>query len=52
MLAGFYDEPLSFVFPPAFMREARIRIAAQWLPQRSRGGEGRWPSRAACRWTG
>ena len=33
VLAGFYDEPLSFVFPPAFMREARIRIAAQWLPQ-------------------
>ncbi len=32
VLAGFYDQPLSFVFPPAFMREARIRIAAQWLP--------------------
>ncbi len=32
VLVGFYDEPLSFVFPPAFMREARIRIAAQWLP--------------------
>ncbi len=32
VLAGFYDEPLSFVFPAAFMREARIRIAAQWLP--------------------
>ena len=30
VLAGFYDERLSFVFPPAFMREARIRIAAQW----------------------
>ncbi len=30
VLAGFYDEPLSFNFPPAFMREARIRIAAQW----------------------
>jgi 3-hydroxyethyl bacteriochlorophyllide a dehydrogenase len=30
VLAGFYDEPLSFTFPPAFMREARIRIAAQW----------------------
>ena len=28
-LAGFYDR-LSFAFPPAFMREARIRIAAQW----------------------
>ena len=33
VLAGFYDEPLSFVFPPAFMREARIRIAAQWQQQ-------------------
>jgi len=29
-LAGFYEEPLSFNFPPAFMREARIRIAAEW----------------------
>jgi len=32
-LAGFYEDPLSFIFPPAFMREARIRIAAQWQPQ-------------------
>jgi 3-hydroxyethyl bacteriochlorophyllide a dehydrogenase len=30
VLAGFYSDPLSFVFPPAFMREARIRVAAQW----------------------
>jgi 3-hydroxyethyl bacteriochlorophyllide a dehydrogenase len=30
VLAGFYAEPLQFVFPPAFMREAAIRIAAQW----------------------
>ena len=30
VLAGFYGEPLHFAFPPAFMREARIRIAAQW----------------------
>jgi len=30
VLAGFYSEPLSFAFPPAFMREARIRVAAQW----------------------
>ena len=29
VLAGFYDR-LSFSFPPAFMREARIRIAAIW----------------------
>lgn len=33
VLAGFYDELLSFTFAPAFMREARIRIAAQWQPQ-------------------
>ncbi len=32
-LAGFYAEPLSFAFPPAFMREARLRIAAQWQRQ-------------------
>jgi 3-hydroxyethyl bacteriochlorophyllide a dehydrogenase len=30
VLAGFYAEPLHFVFPPAFMRETTIRIAAQW----------------------
>ncbi len=30
-LAGFYSEPLSFSFPPAFMREARVRVAAQWV---------------------
>jgi 3-hydroxyethyl bacteriochlorophyllide a dehydrogenase len=30
VLAGFYSERLSFSFPPAFMREARMRIAAQW----------------------
>jgi 3-hydroxyethyl bacteriochlorophyllide a dehydrogenase len=29
-LAGFYSEPVSFTFPPAFMRHARFRIAAQW----------------------
>lgn len=33
VLAGFYSERLEFAFPPAFMREARIRVAAQWLPQ-------------------
>ena len=33
VLAGFYSEPLHFVFPPAFMREATIRIAAQWDPK-------------------
>ena len=33
VLAGFYDTPLSFSFAPAFMREARLRIAAQWQPK-------------------
>jgi len=32
VLAGFYSDRLSFAFPPAFMREAKIRIAAQWQP--------------------
>ena len=32
VLAGFYSERLSFAFAPAFMREARILIAAQWQP--------------------
>lgn len=31
VLAGFYDR-LSFAFPPAFMREARFRIAAEFTP--------------------
>ena len=30
VLAGFYKQSLSFAFAPAFMRETRIRIAAQW----------------------
>jgi bacteriochlorophyllide a dehydrogenase len=33
ILAGFYTEPLNFTFPPAFMREARIRVAAEWKPE-------------------
>jgi 3-hydroxyethyl bacteriochlorophyllide a dehydrogenase len=33
VLAGFYSAPLTFNFPPAFMREAQLRIAAQWLPR-------------------
>jgi 3-hydroxyethyl bacteriochlorophyllide a dehydrogenase len=32
VLAGFYDRPLSFAFAPAFMREARIRVSAEWRP--------------------
>jgi bacteriochlorophyllide a dehydrogenase len=31
-LAGFYDTPVSFTFPPAFMREMRLRVAAEFLP--------------------
>ena len=33
VLAGFYDKPLQFTFPPAFMREARLRIAAEFTPK-------------------
>ena len=32
VLAGFYAQPIGFAFAPAFMREARLRIAAQWQP--------------------
>ncbi|NBC22437.1 MAG: chlorophyll synthesis pathway protein BchC [Gammaproteobacteria bacterium] len=32
VLAGFYTDPLAFTFPPAFMREARMRVAAEWRP--------------------
>jgi len=30
VLVGFYSEPLSFSFPPIFMREAHLRVAAEW----------------------
>ena len=30
VLAGFYADRVSFAFPMAFMREARLRVAAQW----------------------
>jgi 3-hydroxyethyl bacteriochlorophyllide a dehydrogenase len=33
VLAGFYTQRVSFDFPPAFMKEARLRIAAEWQPQ-------------------
>jgi 3-hydroxyethyl bacteriochlorophyllide a dehydrogenase len=32
VLAGFYHTALSFDFPPAFQREARLRVAAEWTP--------------------
>jgi len=46
VLAGFYSEPLHFAFAPAFMREARLLIAAEWKPDDLRAvlaliGEGR-----------
>ena len=30
VLGGFYKDRVSFAFPPAFMREARMRVAAEW----------------------
>lgn len=33
VLAGFYTQPIRFAFAPAFMREARLRIAAEWAPE-------------------
>ena len=32
-LAGFYSKRLGFAFPPAFQKEARIRVAAEWRPE-------------------
>lgn len=32
VLAGFYADRLSFAFPMAFRREARLRMAAEWAP--------------------
>jgi 3-hydroxyethyl bacteriochlorophyllide a dehydrogenase len=32
ILAGFYTDRMSFAFAPAFMREMRLRIAAQFVP--------------------
>lgn len=31
-LAGFPEERVSFAFPPAFMKEARLVVAAEWSP--------------------
>lgn len=33
VLAGFYAERPSFAFPAAFMKEMRLRIAAEWRPE-------------------
>ena len=32
VLAGFYSERLNFAFPPAFLKEATLRVAAEWQP--------------------
>jgi len=32
VLAGFYSDRLSFDYPPAFQRELRLRVAAEWEP--------------------
>jgi 3-hydroxyethyl bacteriochlorophyllide a dehydrogenase len=33
VLAGFYSDPIHFGFPAAFMKEARLRVAAEWQPK-------------------
>ncbi|MDJ0683244.1 MAG: chlorophyll synthesis pathway protein BchC [Alphaproteobacteria bacterium] len=33
VLGGFYEHRPSFSFPPAFMTEARFRVAAEWRPE-------------------
>lgn len=30
VLAGFYADGVTFAYPPAFLKEARLRIAAEW----------------------
>ena len=32
VLAGFYTDPINFAFPPAFMKEVRLRVSAEWTP--------------------
>jgi 3-hydroxyethyl bacteriochlorophyllide a dehydrogenase len=32
VLAGFYERAVAFQFAPAFLRELRLRVAAQWQP--------------------
>ena len=33
VLAGLYPDPVQFNFPQAFMKEARLRVAAEWKPE-------------------
>jgi 3-hydroxyethyl bacteriochlorophyllide a dehydrogenase len=32
VLCGFYTNAISFAFPPAFMKELRLRISSEWQP--------------------
>jgi 3-hydroxyethyl bacteriochlorophyllide a dehydrogenase len=32
VLAGFYSKRVSFAFPMAFIKEAKLRIASEWAP--------------------
>ncbi|MFM7275505.1 MAG: hypothetical protein ACKO4A_16925 [Gammaproteobacteria bacterium] len=32
VLAGFYGQPLAFNYPPAFQRELRLLVSAEWSP--------------------
>jgi 3-hydroxyethyl bacteriochlorophyllide a dehydrogenase len=32
VLAGFYTQPVTFAFVPAFLRGARLRVASEWRP--------------------
>lgn len=32
VLAGFYSDAIRFAFPLAFLKEARLRVAAEWQP--------------------
>ena len=50
VLAGFYTEAVSFAFPPAFMKEARLRIAAEWAAGRPDRHARADRKRARCRW--
>ena len=32
VLCGFYAQDVGFAFPPAFMKELRLRVASEWQP--------------------
>ncbi len=33
VLAGFYHRKVNFTFPPVFMRQMTLRVAAEWVPE-------------------